>query len=127
MVEEKKQEVGGSGCMCQHVGTCEGGMHRFCFRRCCMWKSLIAALVLAVVFCAGVATGHDGHRGRFEHKYRGHHMMERGGSWGGQYQYQGYYPGVPVQGQVNVMYRTIGTSTTAVPSGMPMMIKQVPQ
>ena len=97
-----------------------------------MWKSIIAAVVIAV-FCAGVAAGHGGHRERFEHGYRGNHMvggmMQRGGEWGGGYQYQGYYPGTPVQGQVNVMYRTTaaGSSTITVPTGMPMMIKQVSQ
>lgn len=144
MIEDKKQEVGtseASGCMCQRMSTCEGGMHRFCFKRCCMMKSVLAALVLVVIFSAGFCAGHGGDRherfGRGEHGYRGAHMMMGGMMERGE-QYQGYgqyYPSAPMQGQYNVMYRTTmptqtvitGSSTMAVPAGMPMMVRQIPQ
>lgn len=142
MTEEKNWEVSigaGHSCICQHTGTCEGVMHRFCFRRCCMMKSMLAALVLVIVFSAGFCAGHEGHREYDERGYHGGHMMmgaEMQRGWGRDEQYQDYgqyYP-APIQGQYTVIYRTAmpgqtvvtGSSTVAVPTGMPMM-RQIPQ
>ena len=134
MIEEKKEAAGvtGSGCMCQHAGACEGGMHRFCFRRCCMMKCIIALIILVAVFCAGAAAGHE-HHGHFEHGYRGNHMMMGGMMGRGDEREEmqgGYYPTQmqPIQGQYNIIYRTSampqsGTSTMAVPAGASMMVK----
>lgn len=89
-----------------------------------MWKCIIAALLLVLVFCAGHASAREGHRGHFEQGYRGGHMMQ-GGDWrveGNQY-YQ-TIPDMPAGNRV-MMYRTVNTMSTssaaAVPAGTMMM------
>ena len=127
MDDKKTESVGDVKCVCQHMSTCQGGMHNYCFKRCCMWKCIIAALVLVAVFCAGHASGREGHRGYFERGYRGDHMMMdgmmQGGSQVNRY-YQQAMPTVPAGNQV-MMYRTINTTSTtsavAVPAGTMMI------
>ena len=116
MVEEQKGSVGESKCVCQHMTACESGIHRFCFRRCCMWKCIAVAIVIVLAFGAGRMSGRE-HGDRFEHGYRGGHMMGnmmmRGEEEGQSEGYDYGAEGMPYGKQQVVIYRTIPAQTSS--------------
>ncbi len=65
-------------------------VHQFCFTRCCMWKCIGTAVVLALVFAAGYCAGMHGEgRHRSHRNFDGYRlqrsgmMMDSGDYYGG--------------------------------------------
>lgn len=113
-MEETKQESGKTeGCACQHMSmVCAGNAHRYCFKRCCMIRTLGAVIILGAVFAAGVCAGGGGRheqRGEFgRHGYSRGYMMEQG-EWG---RGKGGYYLNSQQGAQQIRGRMMGTVPT---------------
>lgn len=113
MEEVKNENMKEEGCACQHARMyCSGSAHRYCFKRCCMMRTLGAVVILGAVFIAGVCAGgggRHGDRGEFgRHGYSRGQMMEQG-QWGNY-----SYPQLGVQQRrVRMMGVVPATTTTA--------------